>query len=143
VIRRATREDAEAIAQVHLATWQFAYAELLAPEEIASVTLADRVAVWQGVLDEGGAVWVAQVDGRLAGLASIDGSQLTALYVDPIAQGAGVGTALLEEAQRAGACSLEVLASNGHARTFYAARGWRDAGEGKRYRGEPTRRYVL
>jgi ribosomal protein S18 acetylase RimI-like enzyme len=142
VIRRATRADAADIARVHVATWQFAYAEILAPEQIASVTIADRVAMWERVLAEEAPVWVAEVEGRVVGFASADGAWLTSLYVDPVAQGAGVGTALLAEAERAGASQLQVLAGNGHARAFYMARGWREAGEGDIYRGEPTRRYA-
>jgi GNAT superfamily N-acetyltransferase len=142
VIRRATRADAAAIARLHLAAWQFAYADVLAPEELASVTLEDRLAAWQRVLDEGGLVWVAEIDGGLAGFAFVEGPELTALYVDPVAQGAGVGSALLAEAQAAGARELRVLEANGLAREFYAARGWRDDGEGAIYRGRPTRRYV-
>jgi ribosomal protein S18 acetylase RimI-like enzyme len=142
VIRRATRADAAEIARVHVATWQFAYAEILAPEQIASVTVADRIAIWERVLAEDAPVWVAEVNGRIVGFASADGAWLTSLYVDPVAQGAGVGTALLDEAERAGASQLQVLAGNGHARAFYTGRGWREVGEGDIYRGEPTRRYA-
>jgi ribosomal protein S18 acetylase RimI-like enzyme len=142
VIRRATRADAADIARVHVATWQFAYAEILAPEEIGSVTVADRVAMWEGVLAEEAPVWVAEIEGRVVGFASADRARLTSLYVDPVAQGAGVGSELLAEAERAGASDLQVLAGNGHARAFYEARGWSDVGEGELYRGQPTRRYT-
>jgi GNAT superfamily N-acetyltransferase len=142
VIRRATPDDAEAIARVHVATSQFAYADILPGEQIAAMTVADKVSEWQELLGEGGVVWVAEVEGAVAGFASLDGEHLTSLYVDPVAQGAGVGTTLLAEAQRAGARTLDVLADSGQARMFYAARGWTDAGEGDLYRGQPTRRYV-
>ena len=142
MIRRATRADAADIARVHVATWQFAYAEIIAPEQIASVTVADRVAMWERVLADDAPVWVAEVQGHVVGFASADGARLTSLYVDPVAQGAGVGSELLAEAERAGASDLQVLAGNEHARAFYAARGWRDVGEGDLYRGEPTRRYA-
>jgi GNAT superfamily N-acetyltransferase len=141
VIRRATRADAAAIGRVHIATWQFAYAEILAPEEIASVSVADRVAMWERVLADDAPVWVAEVEGRVVGFASAADGWLTSLYVDPVAQGAGVGSALLAEAEQAGARRLQVLTGNGHARTFYEARGWREAGEGDMYRGSPTVRY--
>ena len=143
MIRRATRADAAAIARLHLAAWQFAYADILASEELAAVTLEDRLTAWQRVLDEDGRVWVAEIGGSLVGFALVEGPELTALYVDPPAQGAGVGSALLAEAQAAGARELRVLDANGLAREFYAARGWRDDGEGAIYRGRPTRRYVL
>jgi ribosomal protein S18 acetylase RimI-like enzyme len=143
VIRCATPDDAEAIARVHVATWQFAYAEILPAEQIAAANVADKIPQWQELLGKGGAVWVAEVEGAVVGFASLEREHLTSLYVDPVAQGAGVGTALLAEAQRAGARTLDVLADSGQARMFYAARGWTDAGEGDLYRGQPTRRYVI
>jgi ribosomal protein S18 acetylase RimI-like enzyme len=142
VIRRATVADAAAIARVHVAASQFAYAEILPPEELAAMSVADKVSEWQELLGQGGTVWVAEVEGAVVGFTSVDGEHLTSLYVDPIAQGAGVGTALLAEAQRAGARTLDVLADSDQARTFYAARGWIDAGDGDLHRGLPTRRYV-
>jgi GNAT superfamily N-acetyltransferase len=142
VIRRATPDDAESIARVHVATSQFAYADVLPGEQLAGITVAGKTLEWRQLLEEGGVVWVAEVDRAVVGFASLDGEHLTSLYVDPIAQGAGVGTTLLAEAQRAGARTLDVLADSGHARMFYAARGWTDAGEGRLPRGLPTRRYV-
>jgi GNAT superfamily N-acetyltransferase len=141
VIRRATPQDAEAIARVHVATWQFAYADILAPEDLGAPDADERVALWTRIIAGGDPVWVAVEGERIVGFVSIEGNHLTELYVDPIAQGAGVGSALLAQAEAAGARELDVLADNGHAQTFYAARGWRDAGEGEPLRGLRTRRY--
>jgi GNAT superfamily N-acetyltransferase len=84
---------------------------------------------------------VEDVEGRVAGFAAIEGTMLRALYVDPPAQGAGVGSRLLEAAQEAGVRALEVYTANGHARGFYAGHGWRDAGDAGEHRGLPVRRY--
>ena len=143
MIRRATAKDAGAIARVHLATWQFAYAEILAPEDLGAPDPAERLALWTRILGRDDPVWVAEEGGRIVGFVALEGEHLTELYVDPVAQGAGVGTALLAQAVAAGASELDVLAGNGHAQAFYAARGWRDAGEGEPLRGLATRRFVL
>jgi GNAT superfamily N-acetyltransferase len=86
--------------------------------------------------------WVDEVDGRVVGYASVRERALTTLYVDPVAQGAGVGTRLLAEAEAAGAAELEVFEANGHGRRFYEDRGWRDAGPAGEWLDRPLRRYV-
>ncbi|HEX4671135.1 MAG TPA: GNAT family N-acetyltransferase [Solirubrobacteraceae bacterium] len=142
MIRRARVADAAAIARVHVASSQFAYAEILPGERIAAMSVEEKRAEWQELLDDGGVVWVAEVEGSVVGFTSLEREHLTSLYVDPIAQGAGVGTALLAEAQRAGARTLDVLDDSGQARMFYEGRGWTDAGESALHWGLPTRRYV-
>ena len=143
MIRRATREDAAAIARVHVATWQFAYAEILDPDQLASMDVGERTTAWQERLDDRAwTTWVAEAAGRVVGFATAEGDRLRALYVDPIAQGAGVGSALLAEAERAGACSLQVFTANGHARAFYEDRGWRLEGPDGEWLGRPLVKYV-
>jgi GNAT superfamily N-acetyltransferase len=78
-------------------------------------------------------VWVAEFEERVVGYASVrDDGDLRTLYVDPVAQGAGVGTRLLAEAERAGANSLQVFEANHHARRFYEDRGWQADGRTRR-----------
>jgi ribosomal protein S18 acetylase RimI-like enzyme len=143
VIRPATPDDAEAIARVEVRTFRYAYADIVDPEFLAGMDVDDRAADWREALGSGArAVWVAEAEGRVVGYASIRQTELRTLYVDPVAQGAGVGTRLLAEAQAAGAAELEVFEANGHGRHFYEARGWRDTGPGEETLGKPTRRYV-
>jgi GNAT superfamily N-acetyltransferase len=142
VIRRATPDDAEAIARVHVATFRFSYADVVAHEVLASLDAGERAQVWRERLREGVVAWVAELAGRIVGFASIDGALLKTLYVDPVAQGAGVGTQLLAEAEAAGARELEVFEANGHGRHFYEDRGWRDAGPAGECLDRPLRRYV-
>jgi GNAT superfamily N-acetyltransferase len=88
-------------------------------------------------------VFVAEVEGRIVGYTSIrDDGSLRTLYVDPVAQGAGVGTRLLTEAEAAGARELEVFETNGHGRRFYEARGWREAGPSGAWLDRPLLRYT-
>jgi ribosomal protein S18 acetylase RimI-like enzyme len=143
VIRRATPDDAPAIAAVHVRSWRRAYADVVDAQVLAELDLDERAERWRGWLgDEEALVWVAEEGGRVVGFASLRGPKLTTLYVDPVAQGAGVGTQLLAAAQAAGARELEVFEANGHGRHFYEARGWRDDGEAGEWLDRPLRRYV-
>ncbi len=142
MIRRAAPADAQGIARVHVATWQFAYQQIVAPEVLAGLGVDDRAEAWSRRLAEGATAWVCEVDARVVGFASVDGARLMTLYVDPVAQGAGVGSALLAQAEGAGARQLEVFEANGHARRFYDDRGWREDGPGERWLDRPVLRYV-
>jgi ribosomal protein S18 acetylase RimI-like enzyme len=143
VIRRATPDDAEAIARVEMRTFRHAYADILDPQFLAEMELGERTAAWREALErDDRVVWVAEVEDRLVGYASARDRELRTLYVDPAAQGAGVGTRLLAEAEAAGVCELEVFADNGHGIAFYEARGWRDAGPAGEWMDKPLRRYV-
>jgi chorismate mutase/GNAT superfamily N-acetyltransferase len=70
-------------------------------------------------------VWVAEREGVLLGYALAAPAWLDHLFVDPDAQGAGVGGALLDTVKgvRAGGFCLWVFESNVPARSFYARRG--------------------
>jgi GNAT superfamily N-acetyltransferase len=143
VIRRATVDDAADLAAVEIRTFRHAYADILDPEFLADQDPVARTDEWRAHLQrEGRGVWVAEVEGRVVGYASVRDQELRMLYVDPFAQGAGVGSALLAHAEAAGARSLEVFEANGHGRHFYEDRGWRDAGPAGEWLGRPLRRYV-
>lgn len=72
-------------------------------------------------------VWVAAEDGGIAGLLAVGRGCVDQLYVDPDAQGRGVGTALLEKAKQIlpGGLTLFTHQSNARARAFYERRGLR------------------
>jgi ribosomal protein S18 acetylase RimI-like enzyme len=143
VIRRAARADAAAIALVHVHAWNHNYDGIVAGEHLAARTVEARMEKWLEWLDDPAVlVWVDEVEGEIAGFAAVTGRELRGLYVDPAAQGAGVGSRLLSEAEGAGACELEVFAANGHARGFYEARGWRDDGDAGEWLDLRVRRYV-
>jgi ribosomal protein S18 acetylase RimI-like enzyme len=143
VIRRAARADAAGIALVHVHAWNHNYDGIVAGEHLAARTVEARMEKWLEWLDDPAVlVWVDEVEGEIAGFAAVTGRELRGLYVDPAAQGAGVGSRLLDEAEGAGACELEVFAANGHARGFYEARGWRDDGDAGEWLDLRVRRYV-
>ena len=68
-----------------------------------------------------------QQAGRVLGFASVlEGDYLGALFVDPAAQGRGIGTALLEGAREGrDLLTLSVYRKNAGALGFYLARGFR------------------
>jgi ribosomal protein S18 acetylase RimI-like enzyme len=155
MIRPARREDARTLAEVQVRAWRWAYADIIGEEAMPSVE--DREARWREIDLAGTTVW--DQDGAVVGFASVGASPdddaepstgaILALYVDPPAQGAGVGAALLENAVarlRDGgrqAATLWVFAANGHARGFYEARGWRRDGVTGEWLGARTMRYRL
>jgi ribosomal protein S18 acetylase RimI-like enzyme len=144
VIRRGAADDVPAIVAILIRAFRHAYADILDPQLLAELDADELARDWRDAFERGDrTVLVAEVEGRVVGYASIrhDGD-LRTLYVDPAAQGAGVGGLLLSEAERAGARTLEVFKANGHARAFYESRGWRDDGPAQDTLDRPTRRYV-
>jgi ribosomal protein S18 acetylase RimI-like enzyme len=139
VIRAATVEDAAVIASIHARTWRHAYADIVAPDDMPDPAMT-RPAWRERILGNDVETIVFEQDGRVAGFAAYGPSrdaaadertgELYAIYVDPTAQGAGVGTALLTAAvERLAArgfadAMLWTLQGNGLAQAFYARHGW-------------------
>jgi ribosomal protein S18 acetylase RimI-like enzyme len=130
VIRPGTIDDAEAVARVHVATWQAAYADVLPQTGLQAMSPQDRVGQWRR--------WPPLVaDGEIVGFVSVGASQnddaegeLYAIYVHPHRWGTGVGRALMvageTELRRLGyrKVILWVLEDNPRARRFYELAGW-------------------
>ncbi len=148
MIREATPADAPALAGLQRRAWWRAYAEWVDPECFGS--LEERVARWGGHLAPAAlrTTLVFDVDGVPAGLASVGPArgadaapgvgELMALYVDPPAQGAGVGGALLAAGQARlvadghAEAVLWVFVGNEQARDLYERRGWRQDADSER-----------
>ena len=120
-LRRANGADAAAIAGVDVRAWHHAYSDFLDEQRLAERTIAVREARWRETLEgEEKETWVLEVAGRIVGYVSVreaEGEQgtgeIVAIYVDPPAQGAGVGTRLLAAGQ-------ERLAALGFGRAMLA-----------------------
>jgi GNAT superfamily N-acetyltransferase len=71
-------------------------------------------------------IWVVEQEQRVLAFLSLDGSLIAHLYVHPIAQGFGIGTALLDRAKLERPDKLEcwVFQKNKGARRFYETRGF-------------------
>jgi putative acetyltransferase len=120
MIRRATAGDVDAVAALFrrsFGTLDF-LPTLHTPDE-------DREFLGRVVAEQD--VWVAEREGRILGFLSLDGKVGTFFYVDPEEHGAGVGSALFEEAQKARPAGFEfwVFQRNEKARRFYERRGCR------------------
>ena len=118
MIRRATLDDAPAISALFVRTRdEMTYLPRI-PEH-------DRPLLGGWFLARG-ELWVAEVEGRIVGFAGVSGDELTHLYIDPLAQNRGVGTALLDHAKslRPERLELWVFQENGGARRFYEGHGF-------------------
>lgn len=140
-LRPATAADAEQIARLQSRVWARSYADLVpaqALEPDAMETREARWPAWFAAPDRHGTVW--EQDGRVVAFSLVGASrdadaapgtgELISLYVDPVAQGAGLGRSLLAEAElrlEEGGyreTTLWVFEANGLARDMYERRGW-------------------
>ena len=82
----------------------------------------------ESVVDEGsvleGKTRVAVVDGRVVGFATLVGSELEDLFVDPDWMRRGIATALLQDAVANGGVERIEVTANGHALAFYESAGF-------------------
>ena len=146
-MRQANVEDAEAIAEVHVASWRGAYTGLLPAAVLDAHTVQRRTARWREELAaRGQTTWVAVEADTVVGFASVGSSrdpdtgpgvgELYAIYVTPAAWDKAVGHALHEAAVSTLASEYEgavlwVLDGNARARRFYERHGWRLDGAAK------------
>lgn len=145
ILRRAVSEDAMAVAEMHVRSWQVGYRGLVPDEDLDTLrpeTWADRYTFGSDAASDPMTI-VALRDDAVVGFVTtaptfdddVDGSgQLCALYVDPAAWGNGVGSTLL----RAGRKNLVdrgftdavlwVLVGNRRAERLYERDRWRPDG---------------
>lgn len=151
-VRPAKADDARAIAEVHVGTWQAAYRGIVPDDFLDALDVAQRAEAWSKTLAHTDPDWpgmqtsVAVLDGRVLGFASIgptrdDDStpatgELYAIYVDADHWDSGAGKALMIAAihqlrERFEHAVLWVLDENARARHFYEKGGWRFDGATK------------
>jgi GNAT superfamily N-acetyltransferase len=141
LLRPATPEDALAVAQVHVRSWQSAYKTLLPDDYLNGLSAEDRAQRYDFSNPDplSFQTIVLEHDESIAGFATTsrsrdeqlpDFGELCALYVDPSKWGLGYGVALVKEA-RAQLLSLGftdallwVLRGNSRAERFYRTDGW-------------------
>ena len=145
-VRPAQPADAAAIARIHVAAWQAAYAGIIDAAYLAALSVGQREAYWSQAIAQGtpevliaqdadtglgGAVtgWIALGDCRDHGAPAKRG-EIWAVYVDPACWSRGVGLALWQHARKRllahgkTEASLWVLAANEHAIRFYTRQGF-------------------
>ena len=146
-IREAEPKDAEAIAEVHVRSWQAAYRGQLTDEYLDGLSVGERLEQHRRSLEEPRAewrTWVAEDEGRVTGFAVTGPSEdadaepstgeVYAIYLEPDRVGTGLGRELFEHAisdlrdRGFSVVTLWVLETNERARRFYEAAGWRTDG---------------
>lgn len=151
-IRPQRPDDAEALVDVHLRSWRWAYTGLIADDYIDLLwsQRAERVERTRRTIAEAKPDerhWLAERQGEVVGLAFAHTSadpdaepgtaDVGAIYLAPEAVGQGLGRALfgyaVEDLRARGfaRATLWVLESNARARRFYEAAGWRPDGGSK------------
>lgn len=142
-VRAATRADAEAIAAVHVAGWQWGYRGQLPDDFLAELSVERYRVSWSNMLDQDALdqwTWVAEQAETIVGFCGTGPSrdadadpgtgEVYAIYLDQSVAGQGIGRALCAHAvaqlRQHGfwAATLWVLETNARARRFYEAAGW-------------------
>lgn len=109
-VRPATARDAKAIAEIHVATWQAAYKDLMPEDYINKMTVEKRQAYWREAIEYSEPQLLVATDGeQLVGFVGYDRSrdaktrstvgEIWAIYVAPDHWGKGVGLALWDGAR--------------------------------------------
>lgn len=136
VLRRAEADDATGSAAVHHGSWVETYDDLLPPSHWLSDTLERRTETWRGWLSGDGGVTVAQVRGKVVGVAyagagrsvgdrpSVRARELYLLYVLAAHHGSGVGQVLLDAVLPSLPAQLRGAEHIPRARRFYERNGF-------------------
>jgi putative acetyltransferase len=100
IVRRASLDDAQAICDVHIRSIRELCARDYTPQQIESWTRYKSADNYRrGMTERGEAIFVAEIDGRIIGFASLEGDEITSVYVGPEGVGHGAGRALVEAAE--------------------------------------------
>jgi ribosomal protein S18 acetylase RimI-like enzyme len=140
-IRKATIEDAKAIATVHVESWKTTYQGIVPSSYLAQLNVSEREQLWKrGLQQQKHYIFVVEEDGKVCGFISGGKNRATqgkeaeyegeiyAIYLLKEAQGKGYGTklvkALVDDFQRERIRSMVVwvLADN-PSRRFYERLG--------------------
>ncbi|NOH03488.1 MAG: GNAT family N-acetyltransferase [Chloroflexi bacterium] len=141
-IRRATVDDAQEIAAVHITAWQETYPGIVPDEFLKNLSMERRTERWTASLSDPADLYhraiVAEMDGQVVGFSNygppqekdsgFDG-ELYAIYILKSVQGCGIGRMLMTEAAKGllelglNSMLVWVLRENVHERGFYERMG--------------------
>ncbi|MCH8622117.1 GNAT family N-acetyltransferase [Undibacterium sp. TS12] len=143
-LRRATVDDAEAIAAVRVESWQATYRGMIPDDYLNEMRIEDSMLQWRQILQAMSqaqdriCVYVAESEGHIIGFASgmmlpepkLDmQAELTAVYLRPAWQRSGIGRRMVQkvartlQAQGAESLLVWVISGNAIARNFYEELG--------------------
>lgn len=139
-IRTATLDDAEAIAQIHICSWQKMYRDFIPEIILQNLSLKERTQQWRDLIGQEAKVLIIEINNQIVGFASIcpfrdfsaDSSmgEISAIYLHPDYWRKGLGTQLclaaISELANQGykKILLWVFEDNTQARKFYDALGF-------------------
>ena len=109
-VRPAVARDAKAIAEIHVATWQVTYKDMMPEDYLQKMTVEKRQAFWREALEFSEPQLLVATDGdQIVGFVGYDRSrdantratvgEIWAMYVAPAHWGQGVGLALWDGAR--------------------------------------------
>jgi RimJ/RimL family protein N-acetyltransferase len=148
-IRPARAADAQAIAEVHVATWRAAYRGLLPQALLDGLSVQQRASSWRSILLAANDQTLVAIDGpteQIIGFVTVGVSrdndtsdtvaELRAIYLHPSHWDTGLGRRLHDAgldllSEPFTEVSLWVLDSNSRARRFYERLGWHPDGGAK------------
>ncbi|MEM9776684.1 MAG: GNAT family N-acetyltransferase [Chloroflexota bacterium] len=141
--RRAVLEDAQTIAEIHVASWQAAYEKFFPADYLANLSVKNRRQMWERLIKADSpraALLVAGSDDEINGFiaagpargldSALNWGEVSAIYVDPSAWRTPVGYTLMESAcaflweQNHQQIMLWVLDGNDRAIRFYERYGF-------------------
>jgi ribosomal protein S18 acetylase RimI-like enzyme len=144
-VRAFTKEDARAVAVIHVECWQKAYRGAMPDAFLDALSVDQRTEQWsKSPRHAEHRIWLAVDEDRIVGFVltgpSRDAdaaplvSEIFAIYVAPDRWGTGAGRLLVEhvfadlQARGASEVSLWVVSSNERAKRFYGRAGFRADG---------------
>lgn len=109
-VRPASARDAKAIAEIHVATWQAAYQDLMPEDYLKTMTVEKRQAYWREAIEYSEPQLLVATDAdKVVGFVGFDRSrdagtkssvgEIWALYVAPAHWGKGAGVVLWDGAR--------------------------------------------
>ena len=138
-IRAATHSDLEALAEIGLAAWQRGIQPLVPQSVAARVTAENPFLPFLKAM--GSRILVATDGGKPAGLGACEHSDdtISDIWVSPVFEGRGIGSALLAALEQEiagrghGQARIAVAAANERAFRLYRHRGYRETWRGTRH----------
>lgn len=142
VLRRATADDAPAVARIYIESWNAGFGHLMGPRELSP----DVVGRWAVDLDCEVTEWIVAEDaGVVVGFVGVGPSrdpldpelgEVDTIAVDPSAWESGIGRTLMEEAVRLlrlrfAAAIVWTPADYDRGHRFYRATGWTSLGRAR------------
>ena len=135
VIREADIDDAEAIAIIHICSWQEMYKDFIPESVLQNLSIKDRTQQWHDLIQQNVKVLVIEVEHNIVGFTSIcsfrdsyqEGlhGEISTMYLHPKCWRKGLGTQLCKSALAELSklnyqdVHLWVLSDNRQARNFY------------------------